>query len=349
MKPVAVLRITVACSLLVLIAACKRAPQTVVIERAKLTMFAPLPAVMESAANPITEEKVTLGRMLYYENRLSKAQEVSCNTCHLLDQYGVDGHPVSEGHMGKVGDRNAPTVYNAAGQFVQFWDGRAPNVEEQAKGPVMNPVEMAMPSEAYVLGVLKSIPDYVAAFKKAFPADKEAVTFNNMALAIGAFERKLVTPDRWDKFLKGDLSALSNEEKAGFNKFIEVGCPTCHIGPYVGGQMYQKTGLLKPWPNQKDQGRFRVTGQESDKMMFKVPQLRNIEKTGPYFHDGSVSALDQAVTMMADYQLGKQLQPEETASIVAWLKTLTGDLPAEFIKEPELPASGPKTPKPGRR
>ncbi len=348
MKPVVVLRITVACSLLVLIAACKRAPQTVVIERSKLTMFAPLPAVMESAANPITEEKVTLGRMLYYENRLSKAQEVSCNTCHLLDQYGVDGHPVSEGHMGKVGDRNAPTVYNAAGQFVQFWDGRAPNVEEQAKGPVMNPVEMAMPSEAYVLGVLRSIPDYGVAFKKAVPADKNPVNFNNMALAIGAFERKLVTPDRWDKFLKGDLSALSNEEKAGFNKFIEVGCPTCHIGPYIGGQMYQKAGLLKPWPNQKDQGRFRVTGQESDKMMFKVPQLRNVERTGPYFHDGSVSALDQAVTMMADYQLGKQLQPEETASIVAWLKTLTGDLPAEFIKEPELPASGPKTPKPDR-
>ena len=179
--------------------------------------------------------------MLYYEPRLSKSQEISCNSCHLLDQYGVDGQPTSDGHKGQAGDRNSPTVYNAAGHFVQFWDGRAADVEEQAKGPVMNPVEMAMPSEKQVIAVLKSMPEYVDAFKKAFPGEKDPISYENMAKAIGAFERKLITPSRWDKFLRGDSQALTNEEKAGFNVFMETGCQACHSGAISGRKHVSET------------------------------------------------------------------------------------------------------------
>ncbi|MFN0169450.1 MAG: cytochrome-c peroxidase [Bryobacteraceae bacterium] len=346
MHPKSFLMKITATAVLTMFAACSTAPKEAQLDKAKLSMFAPLPAVMESGSNPITEEKVALGRMLYYEPRLSKGQNVSCNSCHLLDRYGVDSERTSEGHKGQRGNRNAPTVYNAGGHFVQFWDGRAPDVEAQAKGPVLNPVEMAMPSEKHVLMVIKSIPEYVAAFKKAFPEDKDAVTYDNMAKAIGAFERKLVTPSRWDKFLKGDESALTDAEKSGLSKFVEAGCSTCHTGAYVGAGTYQKLGVAKALPEVKDMGRFAVTKDEGDKLMFKVPSLRNIEKTGPYYHDGSVPALDAAVKSMAEYQLGKTLKEEEVASIVTWLKALTGELPADYIKAPELPKSGAKTPKP---
>ena len=308
--------------------------------------FAPLPEVMESAANPVTEEKVALGRMLYYDTRLSKSQEISCNTCHLLENFGVDNEPTSEGHNGQRGDRNSPTVYNAAGHFAQFWDGREPNVEEQAKGPVLNPVEMAMPDEASVVKVLKSIPQYVEAFRAAFPDDKDPVTFDNMAKAIGAFERKLVTPGRWDAFLKGDAAALTEAELAGLQAFLDANCQTCHMGPYLGGTMFQKLGVVKPWPDQKDLGRYRVTKNEADKMMFKVPSLRNIAKTAPYFHDGSVATLEEAVAKMAEYEIGKELTPDEVASIVTFLNALTGEIPADYIAQPELPPSTAKTPKP---
>jgi len=318
------------------------------VEASRLRMFKPLPAVMESAANPITEEKVALGRMLYYETRLSKAQDVSCNTCHPLDKYGADGEPTSDGHKGQRGVRNSPTVYNAAGHFVQFWDGRAPTVEEQAKGPVMNPVEMAMPSERHVIAVLKSIPEYVQAFQKAFPGEKDPVTYDNMALAIGAFERRLVTPGRWDSFLAGDASALAEAEKVGFNKFVEIGCHSCHAGAYLGASMFQRAGIAKPWPSAADQGRFQVTKDDVDRMMFKVPSLRNIDKTAPYFHDGSVGSLEAAVKAMADNQLGRQLTGEEAASIVAWLRSLTGEIPADYIKQPAPPPSTPRTPKADR-
>lgn len=312
----------------------------------RLAMFSPLPATMESAQNPITDAKVALGQKLYYDARLSKNQDISCNTCHELDKFGVDGKEVSNGHKAQKGTRNSPSVYNAAGHFVQFWDGRAATVEEQAKGPVLNPVEMAMPDDKKVVEVLKSIPDYEAAFKKAFPDDKDAVTYDNMAKAIGAFERKLVTPSRWDKFLKGDKSALTAEEKAGFNTFLEVGCAACHTGAYLGGAVYQKAGLIKPWPNQKDQGRFDVTKNEIDKMMFKVPGLRNVAKTAPYFHDGSAKTLEEAVKIMASLQSGKELKDSEVKAVVAFLDTLTGDIPKDLVAKPELPKSGPKTPKP---
>jgi cytochrome c peroxidase len=329
-----------------LLAATGCAPKTVVVDAARLKMFAPLPAAAESVRNPVTEAKVDLGRMLYYEPRLSRNQDVSCNSCHDLAKYGVDGVPVSDGHKHQKGTRNAPTVYNAAGHFVQFWDGRAADVEEQAKGPVLNPVEMAMSSDRAVVAVLKSIPEYVDAFRKAFPAEKDPVTFGNAATAIGAFERRLMTPSRWDRFLKGDQAALSEVEKAGLKKFMDTGCQGCHAGAYVGGAVYQKLGAAEPYPDSSDNGRQAVTKQESDRMVFKVPSLRNISKTAPYFHNGKVATLEQAVKGMAEYQLGQQLASEDVGSIVAFLKTLTGEIPAEYIRPPALPKSTAKTPKP---
>jgi len=321
---------------------------SVSINPARLQSFQPLPEAVTSSTNPITDEKVSLGRMLYYEPRLSKSQEISCNSCHLLDKFGVDGQPTSDGHKGKVGDRNSPTVYNAAGHFAQFWDGRAADVEEQAKGPVMNPVEMAMPSEKQVVAVLKSIPEYVDAFKRAFPGEKDPISYGNMAKAIGAFERKLITPSRWDRFLRGDSQALTNEEKIGFNVFMETGCQVCHAGTYLGGNMYQKLGAARPWPDTSDIGREKVTKSEADRMMFKVPGLRNIAETKPYYHNGKVETLEQAVSRMAEYQLGKNLTNEQVNSIVTWMKALTGEMPAEYVKPPAMPKSTSKTPKPDK-
>jgi cytochrome c peroxidase len=326
----------------------EKAPATseVKVNEAMLKMFQPLPEMIASASNPVTPEKVALGRMLYYEARLSKSQKISCNSCHMLDKYGVDGQPTSDGHRGQKGERNAPTVYLAAGHFLQFWDGRAPDVEEQAKGPMMNPVEMAMSSEKQVIAVLKSMPEYVDAFKRAFPGEKDPVTFNNVAFSIGAFERELVTPSRWDKYLKGDQNALTAEEKAGFNTYVNAGCAMCHSGMYVGGALFQKLGAAKPWPDTSDPGREKVTKKEADRQIFKVPSLRNIEKTGPYYHNGKVAELQEAVSKMGEYQLGKTLTDAQVKAIVTWLNSLTGDLPTEYIKEPPLPKSTNATPKP---
>jgi cytochrome c peroxidase len=301
---------------------------------------------MGSPDNPVTDAKVKLGRILYYDPRLSANQKISCNTCHPLDAYGAESEPVSTGHKNQKGTRNAPTVYNAAGHFVQFWDGRAPTVEEQAKGPITNPVEMAMPSKAVAVQVIQSMPEYVALFNSAFPEEKDPITYNNMALAIGAFERGLVTPSRWDAFLQGDSSALTEAEKAGFNTFAANGCQWCHYGPYVGGAAYQKLGVMKPWPSQTDQGRYQVTKEETDKMVFKVPSLRNIKKTGPYFHDGSVATLDQAIRNMAVHQRGVTLTDAQVNSIEVWLNSLTGQVPMSYIKPPELPKSTSRTPRP---
>jgi cytochrome c peroxidase len=237
-------------------------------------------------------------------------------------------------------------VYNAAGHFVQFWDGRAPTVEEQAKGPITNPIEMAMPSNAAAVDVIKSMPEYVVLFHTAFPQDKDPITYNNMALAIGAFERGLVTPSRWDAFLEGDQSALTNAEKSGFNTFAATGCQWCHYGPYIGGAVYQKLGVMKPWPNQTDQGRYQLTKEEIDKMVFKVPSLRNIKQTAPYFHDGSVPTLEQAIRNMAVHQRGVTLTDAQVKSIETWMDSLTGRVPMSYINPPELPKSTPQTPIP---
>jgi cytochrome c peroxidase len=316
------------------------------IPAARLRLFKPLPASMDSAKNPATEAKLLLGRMLYHEPRLSKSQTISCNSCHMLDKYGVDNKPTSDGHRGLKGDRNSPTVYNAAIHVAQFWDGRSPDVEDQAKGPVLNPVEMAMPSEKVIVEVLKSMPEYVDLFGKAFPGEADPVNFNNFALAVGAFERKLVTPSRWDRFLAGDANALTPAEKAGLKAFLDTGCATCHNGVGVGGHMYQKLGLAKAWPDQSDLGRHAVTKAEKDKLYFKVPSLRNIDKTGPYYHHGKIAGLDEAVATMADYELGKTLDANTVGSIVTFLKALTGELPRDLIEAPVLPKSTERTPKP---
>ncbi len=322
------------------------APGTVQVNEEAVKLFAPLPAVMSSPENVVTDAKVKLGRILYYDPRLSANQKISCNSCHPLDAYGAESKRVSTGHKNQQGNRNAPTVYNAAGHFVQFWDGRAPTIEEQAKGPITNPVEMAMPSHAATVQVIQSMPEYVALFHSAFPNDKDPVTYDNMALAIAAFERGLVTPSAWDAFLNGKQSALTDAQKAGFNTFAETGCQWCHNGPYVGGSAYQKVGVVKAWPNQSDQGVYQLTKDENDRMVFKVPSLRNIQKTGPYFHDGSVATLEQAIRDMAQYQRGVTLTDAQVKSIEAWMASLTGPIPADYVKAPELPKSTPQTPPP---
>jgi cytochrome c peroxidase len=330
------------------VAAASAAPENkpLVFDPNDVKNFKVIPAKFETDKNEITDDKVKLGRMLYFETRLSKNQDLSCNSCHDLTTYGVDNKPFSSGHKGQLGGRNSPTVYNAGGHIAQFWDGRAATLEDQAKGPILNPVEMAMPSDKKVVEVLKSIPDYVTLFKAAFPKDKDPVTYDNMAKAIGAFERGLVTPSRFDKYLAGDQKALTDEELAGFHKFIKLGCPTCHTGAAVGGTTFQKLGLVKPYPDLKDNGRFDFTKDEKDKFFFRVPSLRNVAKTAPYFHNGSLTELNQVVRKMAFHQLGVELKDDEAKVLVAFLTSLTGELPADYIKKPDLPASGPKTPKP---
>jgi len=309
------------------------------LSRVELAMFAPLPSYMAGERAHPTGAQVNLGRQLYHETLLSGGHDVSCNSCHALNGYGADGRRVSFGSHGLTGGRNAPTVYNAAGQVAQFWDGRAADVEEQAKGPILNPDEMAMPNSGAVLDHMRASARYRAAFRAAFPNEAQPITYDNVGRAIGAFERGLVTPSRWDKFLAGDSSALSAEEQRGAATFVRVGCAGCHNGAYVGGASFQKLGLVKPWPTSTDSGRIKVTHKPSDLFVFKVPTLRNVEKTSPYFHDGSIASLDEAIRLMARHQLGVELTDAQVRDIHAWLGSLTGELPATYIAEPRLPNS----------
>ncbi len=301
--------------------------------------FKQLPEVADNPQNPVTDAKVTLGHYLYFDTNLSNKKTMSCNTCHNLETFGVDNQPTSKGEEGKNGDRNSPTVYNAALQIAQFWDGRAKDVEEQAGGPILNPVEMNIPSKEFLIKRLEQIEFYQKMFKEAFPEAENPVTYENVQNAIGAFERKLLTPAPFDEFLAGNADALTQEQKEGLKTFIEVGCTTCHIGVNLGGSMFQKFGLHHDYweythSEKIDEGKFAVTGQEADKYVFKVAPLRNIAKTYPYFHDGSVADLSEAVKIMAKTQLNKDLTDEETAKIVAFLNSLTGELPQEYIKAP---------------
>jgi cytochrome c peroxidase len=206
---------------------------------------------------------------------------------------------------------------------------------------MLNPVEMAMPSADQAVAVLKSIPAYVSAFNRAFPGDSDPVTFDNLARAIGAFERRLSTPGRWDKFLTGDRGAVTREEMRGWMTFHHAGCTACHNGSTFGGQSFQKLGLRVEWPQPADQGRYDVTKMAQDRMVFKVPSLRNVEKTAPYFHDGSIETLPEAVRLMGRHQLGIKLEDSEVQSIISWLHTLTGDIPRDYVRAPELPNSSP--------
>ncbi|HXU28469.1 MAG TPA: cytochrome c peroxidase, partial [Bacteroidia bacterium] len=265
----------------------------------------------------------------------------SCNSCHNLATYGVDNQPTSKGDAGKLGDRNSPTVLNAAFHSAQFWDGRAKNVEEQAGMPILNPVEMAIPNEAFLVSRLKEIDLYKKLFKVAFPNEKNPITYVTLRKSIAAFERTLITPSKFDDYLNGDIFALNNEEREGMNVFIETGCTQCHLGATLGGNMLQKFGKYADYRSlvqtlKDDEGRKKVTKDEADKDVFKVPSLRNIEKTGPYFHNGNIANLPAAVKIMAKLQLNKELTEEQIKSIVTFLKTLTGKLPEEVMKAPDL-------------
>lgn len=287
-------------------------------------VLAALPDKMPGAEKD-TPQRVQLGEKLFFEKRLSVNNQQSCNSCHRVDAGlgGVDNEATSAGTFGKRGDRNAPTVLNAGFHLAQFWDGRAPTLAEQAKGPVLNPGEMAMPNSEEVIKRLTADKGYQAMFRAAFPADAKPITYDNLGEAIAAFERTLRTNDRFDDFLKGDNQALSAAELSGLNTFLQTGCTTCHNGPALGGNSFQKVGLIKPYENKNDLGRFNVTKDEDDKFKFKVPSLRNIAITGPYFHDGQQASLAGTVKKMAEMQLGKELSAVETDQIVAFLNSLT--------------------------
>ena len=308
-------------------------------------LFTPLPVEASPGTYVVSDEMVTLGKMLFYDPRLSVNQQMSCNTCHPLDRYGTDNLQVPFSHDGTPGQRNAQTVYNAALHISQFWDGRSPNVEEQSKVPIMAAGEMGMMEPGYVESILRSIPGYAPFFAAAFPSSPEPITMDNAAMAIGAFERRLMTPSRFDLFLAGDRSQLTPEEQQGLATFVNVGCSNCHVGVTVGGLLYKKLGEIVPYDT-NDLGRFNVTGLDEDMYVFKVPSLRNVARTFPYLHDGSIQSLEEMVTLMGKHQLGKDLSREQVVSIVTFLHTLTGEIPLDYIEPPQLPENGPNTPGP---
>jgi cytochrome c peroxidase len=298
--------------------------------------------------NPLTHEKIELGKMLFFDPRLSASGLISCNTCHNLATGGDDNLPTSVGHGWQKGPRNAPTVLNAVFNKAQFWDGRAEDLKAQAKGPVQAGVEMANKPEQVVV-TLKSMPEYVARFEKAFPGEADPVTFDNMAKAIEAFEVTLVTPaSPFDQWLEGNDGALSADQKIGLDLFIDKGCTACHAGVNFGGQQYFPFGLVKkPGADilpPEDKGRFQVTKTASDEYVFRAAPLRNIALTAPYFHSGQVWDLKQAVAIMGIAQLGTQLDDEEAGLIALFLEGLTGNQPR--VEYPVLPVETADTPKP---
>lgn len=308
-----------------------------------------LPKKVEIPAdNKMTEDKILLGKTLYFDPRLSKDGTVSCNSCHNVMAGGEDNRSFSAGVGGKLGGRSAPTVWNAAFMSVQFWDGRAPSLEEQAKGPLVNPVEMTMTDHQFVMDRIKQIPGYKKMFDKAFGAGNN-MTIDNLVKAIATYERTLVTPNsRFDKYISGNKKALTEAEIKGFEVAKTTGCFACHSGPnFAGPKLPMGTGFYMKFPTfpgseydkkyelTKDLGRFDVTKAEADKHMWRVPTWRNIALTAPYFHNGSVKNLDEAVRVMAKTQLNKDLSETDVQSIVAFLKTLTGEMPRQTM--PQLP------------
>jgi cytochrome c peroxidase len=298
------------------------------------------PIAPAKIANPALAE---LGKKLYFDPRLSKSGFISCNSCHNLSMGGTDNIKTSIGHNWNEGPINAPTVLNSSLNVAQFWDGRAADLKAQAGGPIANPGEMGF-THTLAVDVLQSIPGYTAGFKKAFGTDK--VTIDEVTKAIAAFEETLVTPNsRFDRWLKGDKKAINKDELAGYQLFKTSGCVACHNGPAVGGNSFQKMGVVEPYKaSSPAEGRSAVTGKDADRFNFKVPTLRNVELTYPYFHDGAVNTLKEAVDIMGRLQLGKKFSEDENAKIVAFLKTLTGEQPN--FKLPILPPSSDSTPRP---
>ncbi|NCA71146.1 MAG: cytochrome-c peroxidase [Sphingobacteriia bacterium] len=306
------------------------------------------PGVPEVADNPITREKIDLGRMLFFDPRLSASGVISCNTCHNLGMGGDDNLPTSVGHGWQMGPRNSPTVLNAVFNTAQFWDGRAEDLKAQAKGPVQAGVEMANKPENVVI-TLKSLPEYVERFGRAFPNEADPVTFDNMAKAIEAFEVTLITPGSpFDGWLEGNDNAMTAEQKQGLELYISKGCTSCHTGSNFGGQDYFPFGLItRPGADvlpPDDKGRFEVTGTASDEYVFRAAPLRNIELTAPYFHSGAVWDLTAAVALMGTAQLGAELNDEEAGLIATFLTALTGEQPR--VEYPILPVETRDTPRP---
>ncbi len=311
--------------------------------------FKPIPSMVPAVKNnAVTHDKVELGKMLFFEPRISSSHLISCNTCHNLGMGGDDNLETSIGHGWQKGPRNAPTVLNAVFNVAQFWDGRAEDLKAQAKGPVQAGVEMASTS-GQVEATLKSMPEYVELFTKAFPGEKNPVSFDNMAKAIEAYEATLITPaSRFDQYLEGNENALNKTEKRGLALFMDKGCVSCHSGVNVGGQGYFPFGLVKK-PGADilpvgDKGRFEVTKTAAEEYVFRAGPLRNIELTAPYFHSGVVWDLEEAVAIMGTAQLGTELKGDEVKAITAFLRTLTGERPA--VEYPILPVSTVNTPKP---
>ena len=295
-----------------------------------------------------TPALVELGKALYFDPRFSQSHNISCNSCHQVGLGGVDMLSTSIGHKWQRGGRNAPTVLNSMFNIAQFWDGRAAHLKAQAGGPIQNPIEMGI-SHDHAIEMIKAIPGYAKLFESAFPGTKDAITINNVVTAIAAFEATLITPNApFDKYLRGDANALSAEQKEGLKIFVESGCAACHAGINVGGQMYAPFGVIeKPGADflpPDDKGRLEVTKTASDEFVYKVPTLRNIELTPPYFHTGKSWDLRQAVAVMATSQLGEKLSDDQISKITAYLKSLTGEQPQ--VTYPILPPSGAGTPRP---
>jgi cytochrome c peroxidase len=335
-------------SFLAMLAGSLLSTQASAIEWQALPETAPAPA-----DNPTTEAKIELGKMLYMDPRFSSTGTVSCNSCHNVMEGGEDSRAVSMGVHGLTGGRNAPTVWNSAFHSVQFWDGRVDLLEDQAKGPVTNPVEMGMSDIQKAMDRVRAIPGYRPYFDKAFGED--AMSVDNAAKAVAAFERTLITPNSaYDRFVKGDKKALNKQQQKGMEKFADLGCVACHAGPAFNGPQNEfGEGFYSKFPtyvdNQyvakyklsEDTGRQAHTGKKEDAGMFRVPTLRNITDTAPYFHNGLVNDLHEAVRVMAATQLKQELSQQDTDDIVAFLEALTGEYPQ--IMMPRLPATSGKS------
>jgi cytochrome c peroxidase len=309
----------------------------------------PLPLhAPEPADNPSTPAKTELGKMLFFDSRFSETGTISCSSCHNVMEGGDDHRPVSIGVHGTKGGRSAPTVWNAAFLSAQFWDGRAASLEEQAKGPIVNPVEMGMKDLTAAVNRIRRIDGYHPYFAKAFGAG-EVVTADNAAKAIAAYERTLITPgSAYDRYAAGEAGALTEKQVRGLRTFAATGCTSCHQGPnFSGPALPVGTAFLMKFPTYpasayvatydlaRDQGRFESTGHESDRHLWRVPTLRNLLYTAPYMHNGSVKSLPEAVRVMASTQLNRTLSDADVADIVAFLESLTGPFPEQTL--PHLP------------
>jgi cytochrome c peroxidase len=314
-------------------------------------IFRPLPKDMGTADFPVTKERVRLGQLLFFDPRMTLDGNVSCATCHQPGLYGTDGLPTSIGVRQRPHPRNAPTILNAATQVVIHWRGDRQSLEDQVEQALTSPISSGQPDERAVIERLRRILGYAALFKAAFPTDADPLTVKNIAKAIGSYERTLVTPSPFDAYLTGDVNALSAAARAGLETFIRSGCATCHNSAGVGGRMYRKFGVVEDYwiatgSQAIDKGRADVTQNAADLYVFRVASLRNVAMTAPYFHDGSVATLPEAVRVMARVQLGAKLKDNEVDDIIAFLNSLTGDLPADFAIAPILPAGAVTIPKP---